>query len=556
MERWIYRLAHKANKAILKTADRPTRLIGIRIDHPDGKPRSLWNGGNMKHFGDITKINGSRIEPVSVITFGSPCQDLSIAGRRAGLQGERSGLFLEAVKIIKEMREATNGVYPAFAVWENVPGAFSSNKGEDFRQVLQELARLCDNTVSIPRPPKKWLNAGAIMGDSWSIAWRILDAQYWGVPQRRRRIALVVDFGGNRAAEILFNPESVQWNSAPRRATREAPAGITGIGAEISGGALCRDHRAGEGIVGEICGVAGFNGWRSATGSIEYEEDRAPCINASSMPPNVCAGFMAGQGAKAGGIGYGEEIAPTLKGTASGSNQIPCMFDCRGNGGAEIYPTITGDHQSRVTDYTAICTYQDVTGPLMANSHPGGVTGQGAYSNMLIAFTQKRFEEYEAGVGTLTASVGDGSSSSETILASVDCRNGRESKDMSGTIQAKPNGGYSLNYISPVRIGNIVRRLVPLECERLQGYPDGWTDIPGAKDTPRYKALGNSIALPVFYYVLYHVSRYLPPDATLGSLFDGIGGFPLIWERLHGRGTARWASEIEPFPIAVTKYRF
>lgn len=308
--------------------------------------------------------------------------------------------------------------------------------------------------------------------------------------------------------------------------------------------------------MGEICGVAGFNGWRSATGSIEYEEDRAPCINASSMPPNVCAGFMAGQGAKAGGIGYGEEIAPTLKGTASGSNQIPCMFDCRGNGGAEIYPTITGDHQSRVTDYTAICTYQDVTGPLMANSHPGGVTGQDAYSNMLIAFTQKRFEEYEAGVGTLTASVGDGSSSSETILASVDCRNGRESKDMSGTIQAKPNGGYSLNYISPVRIGNIVRRLVPLECERLQGYPDGWTDIPGAKDTPRYKALGNSIALPVFYYVLYHVSRYLPPDATLGSLFDGIGGFPLIWERLHGRGTARWASEIEPFPIAVTKYRF
>lgn len=450
----------------------------------------------MKQLGDITKLDGSQIEPVSVITFGSPCQDLSIAGRRAGLQGERSGLFLEAVRIIKEMGEATNGVYPAFAVWENVPGAFSSNKGEDFRQVLQELTRLCDNTVSIPRPAKKWLNAGAIMGDSWSIAWRILDAQYWGVPQRRRRIALVVDFGGNRAAEILFNPESVQWNSATRRTAREAPAGITGIGAEISGGALCRDHRAGEGIVGEICGVAGFNGWRSATGSIEYAEDRAPCINASSMPPNVCAGFMAGQGAKAGGIGYGEEIAPTLKGTASGSNQIPCMFDCRGNGGTEICPTITGDHQSRVTDYTAIVTS----------------TGQ---SN-----------------------------------------NGRESKDMSGTIQAKPNGGYPLNYISPVRIGNLVRRITPLECERLQGYPDGWTDIPGAKDTPRYKAIGNSIALPVFYYVLYHVSRYLPPDATLGSLFDGIGGFPLIWERLHGRGTARWASEIEPFPIAVTKYRF
>ncbi|MFQ9519178.1 MAG: DNA cytosine methyltransferase [Acutalibacteraceae bacterium] len=233
---------------------------------------------------------------------------------------------------------------------------------------------------------------------------------------------------------------------------------------------------------------------------------------------------MAGQGAKAGGIGYGEEIAPTLKGAASGLNQVPCIFGCRGNGNGNVCPTITGDHESRVTDYTAICTYQDVTGPLMANSHPGGVTGQDAYSDMLIAFTQKRFGEYAPGIGTITANTGGGTSSSETILTSATLRS--------------------------------VRRVVPLECERLQGYPDGWTAIPGAKDTPRYKALGNSIALPVFYYVLYHISRYLPTDATLGSLFDGIGGFPLIWERLHGRGTARWASEIEPFPIAATAYRF
>lgn len=477
----------------------------------------------MNHLGNISKLDGAKIEPVSVITFGSPCQDLSIAGKRAGLQGERSGLFLEAVRIIKEMREATNGVYPAFAVWENVPGAFSSNKGEDFRQVLQELARLCDNTVSIPRPPKKWLNAGSVMGDGWSIAWRIMDAQYWGVPQRRRRIALVVDFRGNRAAEILFNPESVQWNPSTRGETRETTAGSAGIGAEIPSGALCRDHRAGERAVGETCGVAGFNGYRSSTGSVEYVIEGAPCIN-SSMPPNVCAGFMAGQGAKAGGIGYGEEIAPTLKGAASGLNQVPCIFGCRGNGNGNVCPTITGDHESRVTDYTAICTYQDVTGPLMANSHPGGVTGQDAYSDMLIEFTQKRFGEYAPGIGTITANTGGGTSSSETILTSATLRS--------------------------------VRRVVPLECERLQGYPDGWTAIPGAKDTPRYKALGNSIALPVFYYVLYHISRYLPTDATLGSLFDGIGGFPLIWERLHGRGTARWASEIEPFPIAATAYRF
>lgn len=440
----------------------------------------------MKHLGDITKLDGFQIEPVSAITFGSPCQDLSTAGRRAGLQGKRSSLFLDAVRIIKEMREATNGIYPAFAVWENVPGALSSNKGEDFRQVLQELAHLCDDTISIPRPPKKWLNAGSIMGDGYSIAWRILDAQYWGVPQRRRRIALVVDFGGNRAAEILFNPESLQRNPAPCGEAREAPAGRTGIGTEIPVRALYRDHRAGEGTMGKVYGAAGFNGYRSETASIEYALERAPCINAS-MPPNVCSGFMAGQGAKAGGIGYSEELAPTLKGTASGLNQIPCVFDCRGNGDGEICPTITGDHQSRVTDYTAI---------VMS-------TGQ-AHAEMLI--------------------------------------------DQCPTLNC--------NHEQPIIFGRFVRRMTPLECERLQGYPDGWTNILGAKDTPRYKALGNSIALPVFHYVLYHISRYLPPDATLGSLFDGIGGFPLIWERLHGKGTARWASEIESFPILVTTHHF
>lgn len=440
----------------------------------------------MKYLGDIIKLDGTKIDPVSVITFGSPCQDLSVAGRRAGLQGERSSLFLDAVRIIKEMREATSGIYPAFAVWENVPGALSSNKGEDFRQVLQELARLCDDTISIPRPPKKWINAGSIMGDGYSIAWRILDSQYWGVPQRRRRIALVVDFGGSRAAEILFNPESLQRNPAPRGEAREAPAESAGYGAEIPGGALCRNYRAGEGTVGEACGVAGFNGYRGATASIEYAHERAPCITAS-MPPNVCAGFMAGQGAKAGGIGYSEELAPTLKGTASGLNQIPCVFDCRGNGDGEICPTITGDHQSRVTDYTAI---------VMS-------TGQ-AHAEILI--------------------------------------------DQGPTLNC--------NHEQPIIFGRFARRITPLECERLQGYPDGWTNILGAKDTPRYKALGNSISLPVFHYVLYHISRYLPPDATLGSLFDGIGGFPLIWERLHGRGTARWASEIESFPILVTTHHF
>ena len=170
--------------------------------------------GKMKHLGDITKIHGDKIEPVDCITFGSPCQDLSIAGRRAGLAGERSGLFVEAVRIIKEMRSSTNGMYPTFAIWENVPGAFSSNGGEDFRAVLEELARVEQPDVTIPRPPRggRWSKAGAITGNGWSLAWRQLDAQYWGVPQRRKRIALVADFGGQRAGEILFERESVQGN--------------------------------------------------------------------------------------------------------------------------------------------------------------------------------------------------------------------------------------------------------------------------------------------------------------------------------------------------------
>lgn len=165
----------------------------------------------MIHLGDITKIHGDQIEPVYCITFGSPCQDLSIAGRRAGLAGERSGLFMEAVRIIKEMRRATHGSYPVVVIWENVPGAFSSNGGEDFRAVLEELARVEQPDASIPRPSGggRWSKAGAIAGNGWSLAWRQLDAQYWGVPQRRKRIALVVDFAGGRAGKILFERESL-----------------------------------------------------------------------------------------------------------------------------------------------------------------------------------------------------------------------------------------------------------------------------------------------------------------------------------------------------------
>ena len=168
---------------------------------------------NMKHYGDISTLRGSELEPVNIITFGSPCQDMSVAGKREGLGGNRSSLFYEAIRIIKEMREATNGKYPRYIVWENVPGAFSSNRGEDFKAVLTEICKVKEEQVSVPKP-SKWENAGRIMGDSFSIAWRLLDAQYWGVPQRRQRIYLVADFDGGSAGKILFESEGLSGYSA------------------------------------------------------------------------------------------------------------------------------------------------------------------------------------------------------------------------------------------------------------------------------------------------------------------------------------------------------
>ena len=171
---------------------------------------------NCKQLGSVTDINGAEIEPVDIITFGSPCQDLSVAGKQAGIhEGQRSNLFFEAVRIIKEMRSATNGVYPRFAVWENVPGAFSSNKGSDFQAVIEALCRVKAPDASVPMPKgNRWLPAGCVVGNAYSVAWRILNAQYYGVPQRRKRIYLVADFGSERAGEVQFIGESVPWHPA------------------------------------------------------------------------------------------------------------------------------------------------------------------------------------------------------------------------------------------------------------------------------------------------------------------------------------------------------
>ena len=463
----------------------------------------------MKHLGDITKIHGDQIEPVDCITFGSPCQDLSIAGCMAGLAGERSGLFMEAVRIIKEMRKATNGLYPTFAIWENVPGAFSSNGGEDFRAVLEELARVEQPDASIPRPPRggRWSKAGAIAGNGWSLAWRQLDAQYWGVPQRRKRIALVVDFGGQRAEEILFERTSLSGNpceSIPAWKTfaRTPEASVAGYDRMVESGNSITGDAESEGT-----GRSGGKGTGRVLES-DHRETSTRCTEPAAYTLKIRSGCEGG----GKGALVQTELSATISTLQDQTLFQPVVYDARGNGDGKIVPTITGDHENRITDYTAIAIERKT-------------------------FNEQSFSHYKESdkCSTLKAKAGNIGNGSECLIAEKTIR-------------------------------WIVRRLTPVECERLQGFPSGWTDIgdwtdsKGKKhkyaDSPRYKALGNSIALPQWFWLVQKMRPYLKEKPTLGSLFDGLGGFPLVWQRAYGEGTARWASEVDNFCIAITRKRF
>lgn len=442
----------------------------------------------MKQLGDVTKIDGASIDPVDVITFGSPCQDLSVAGKQTGIHdGKRSSLFFEAVRIIREMRGATNGKYPRFAVWENVPGAFSSNKGSDFRAVLQALCEVGGEAVPVPEPPKgKWAKAGCIVGDGYSIAWRVYDAQYWGVPQRRKRIYLVTDFGSERAGEILFEREGVRGDSAQGREAREGTADDAAGG---TGGGVCYG----------ICSYASNAMLSSNPNSGIYEAKTSKTLDLNGGNP-ACnqGGICVVYPAKARTLAARHDSSPC----ADRGQNIICIegdgnaggirvYDCRGNGDGCTVPNLTGDHESRVTDYTAIClqgsgidradtagcngcgwrlgkaytintidrhavcvgngqmhqtdVYPDVTGALCANSHPGSYTGQDAFNDMLPVYRKDR------------------------------------------------------RYI--------VRRLTPLECCRLQGFPDWWEDGANGSDSARYKMWGNGIALPCAADVMCRIAK-------------------------------------------------
>lgn len=397
---------------------------------------------HMMHLGSVTEVHGDKVQPVDVITFGSPCQDLSVAGKRAGIHdGQRSNLFFEAIRIIREMREATDGVYPAFAVWENVPGAFSSNQGEDFRCVLEEFVGISAE-ISVPRPAGgRWSQSGEIVGDGYSVAWRQLDAQYWGVPQRRKRIYLVADFAGERAGEILFERESLRGHPAAcgapgQGAAADAPGGTGG-----SRGARCLSPRVAR--------------------TLTAEADASPCLDRGQNV--VCVQ----------NTGYGwwnqGDIAETLRtpvgGDSTKANLVVDCYDARGNGDGRHCPTLTGDHENCVTDYTAVTVYR--------SPKFGEYADDGTASTMAARdFKSSRdlVVEHENRVTDYTSIITYGGDKAGTLDASyykgAGARNGKERE-----------------FVAERKVGHkyIIRRLTPLECCRLQGFPDGW-GIPDHKD--------------------------------------------------------------------------
>ena len=583
---------------------------------------------DMEHFGDITKLHGGKLPPVDIITFGSPCQDLSVAsGKRLGLAGERSGLFLEAVRIIREMQEATNGEYPKFALWENVPGALSSSSRRDFKAVLEAFT-----DAEVPMPGSgRWANAGMVRGRGVDLAWCVYDAQYFGTAQRRRRIFLVADFRGTRAGEILFVPKSLSGYFAAGGTPRQGPAAYAQSGAGTAGAGIDGYNAQ---MTGHVAATLGTNCGMSTgrNGVIEMLTGMGAAVSAISMRIRCgCEGGGKGpllQIEKSGTLATGNDqylfapknaveilndqgggsisvekggVSPTLRSQTHGNLPITayaiqgsmigrtdgngpqgdginenvsftlntidrhavCM--ATGQSNAEIMeeksPTLVAGHEQPIVTHPQIagtlcasgaglsrpagqgneldfCVvsagfkhkagsqsgsigFQEETAPTLLAGQQSAVMKAyviGAYHSggMLSDNPQSGF--YEADTSrTLDLNGGnpccnqggmavvEGADGPEA--AAVDCRNLRETDEVSGTLLAKAaSGGYSLNYQNPVRTGLCVRRLTPTEAERLQGYPDGWTET-GAdgraiSDTKRYQMLGNSVAVPCVAYIM------------------------------------------------------
>lgn len=508
---------------------------------------------NMIHLGNISEVSGSEIEPVDIITFGSPCQDMSVAGKREGLGGNRSSLFYEAIRIIKEMREATNGKYPRYIVWENVPGAFSSNKGEDFRAVLTEICKVKEADVSVPKP-SKWENAGRIMGEGFSIAWRLLDAQYWGVPQRRQRIYLVADFDGGSAGKILFESEGVSGYSAKGfKSWQDTANGITESTHETGGtdSLMFENHSQDTRYRGPLSvaqtvsstyGTGGNNqpfvlqtpktlkirsGCEGGGKGALIQDDLSATLGTNNdqtlFQPRafgVCAKNSNSMKSDNPNSGFYEaETSRTLD--ANGGNPT-CnqggIAVIEGNGSR---PSHKGDgYKESDIMYTLNATEQhavafaDVHATLSANDGPKGPSsqmmknpeenfvGEPSYGIGRPAMNQGynasfSFQIEEEVEPTLVAAGASGvahprfSSSKASFFteANEECANTLVATDYKDPPIV--NDGENTDYI--------VRRLTPTECARLQGFPDWWCDElgiaePTDEDIAKWREIFNAHA--------------------------------------------------------------
>ena len=485
----------------------------------------------MKRYGDIHGLHGAKLEPVNVITFGSPCQDVSIAGKREGLSGGRSGLFFEAIRVIREMREATNGEYPKWAVWENVPGALSSHNGEDFRQVLESLIRVQEPEADVPLPAGgRWLPAGEIMGDGYALAWRILDAaQGWGVAQRRKRVFVVLDLAGGRAGEVLFESEGLSGYTPPGGEARKGAAG----GAARCAGAAGFCYESGE-----------------ASRGIGYQEEESPTLRCWKPPgvavrePPLTLKIRSGCDGGGKGVLIQHDLSATL-----GCHNDQTLFAPKafGVGSDKSKGMLSANPKSGFYEAATSRTLDRSGGNACCNQG-GMVVVSPAYSIHPMVNTQTQ----QGQTPSLMAR-----DSKDPLLVSLPsycldraCFTSGENAqyrlsvraEVAATLVAEGPGA-----ISAPPEEYLVRRLTPLECCRLQGFPDGWTEHleteePGEQeiarwvgvfedwyraqgktaraspekiakwlknprtDSAEYKAYGNSVAVPCVFFVLAGVA--------------------------------------------------